>query len=274
MHLSISLRTLSCAGGLLIVGAGIATAQNGTLALPAAATLDGRSYGLEFTQLISLQAGSTVPITRNVQLRATFAAREAAGRTELTIRIDSARGSGTTPHARAVLDLRSLVGTSYRAVVADSGRPVTWAPSPAMITFGDMGGTLPLRALLSMLIPALPARAVRVGDSWDRTWSQEVLLGQRDIRQPVRTRFIVQGTERTARGVSWRIRFTASVVGVAAPPALGSGSMLVGADGVLHELTLEENRQGADWSFSDQMFSYGQIDRWTITLRSGSSARR
>jgi hypothetical protein len=266
-------RTL-LAVALLIISSMEAHAQNAApLRAAEPDALRGRGYGVTFSQVIAFQGEyHGAEMARNAQFRVTLSP-VAGTRGAIAVRIDSARGSASNPHAREVLDLRPLMGTSLQATYADSGRPVTWSQSGPAVGFGEIGGSLPLTTLLDPLFPALPARAVRANDTWERTWTQQALIGQKEVQISVRTRYVVERIQALDGAQVARVRFTTSPTGAAVPGTTSAGTMLVGLDGVLRELRIEESREGNDWDFNGNILTYMQRDELVVTLRPSTPSR-
>jgi hypothetical protein len=263
------------AAALLVVSATVATAQGTAPPLRAAApdALRGRSYGVTFSQVVAFQGDyHGAEMTRSAQFRVTLSPA-AGARGALVVRVDSARGSASNPHAREVLDLRPMMGTSLQATYADSGRPVTWSERGPTVSFGEIGGAIPLTALLDPIFPALPNRAVRASDTWERTWSTFAIVGQKEVQLTVRTRYQVERVETVDRAQVVRVRFTSTPIGGAVAGATSTGTMLVGVDGVLRELRIEETHNGNDWDFNGNTLTYAQRDELVVTLRAPTPNR-
>jgi hypothetical protein len=262
------------AAALLLATSVVSNAQTAApLRAAAPDALRGRSYGVTFSQVVAFQGDyHGAEMGRATQFRVTLAP-VAGARGAVSVRVDSARGSASNPHAREVLDLRPLMGTSLQATYTDSGRPAVWAATGPTVSFGEIGGSLPLTTLLDPIFPALPARPVRANDTWDRTWTQTALVGQKEVRIAVRTRYVVERIETVAGAQVVRVRFTTTPTGPAIPGSTSSGTMLVGVDGVLRELRIEESREGNDWDFNGNILSYTQRDELVVTLRPATSAR-
>jgi hypothetical protein len=258
---------------LLIVSSLGAGAQNAPLRAAAPDALRGRSYGVTFSQVVAFQGEfHGAEMARAAQFRVTL--NPVAGtRGALSVRIDSARGSASNPHAREVLDLRPMIGTALQATYADSGRPVTWSAQGPTVGFGEIGGSLPLTTLLDPLFPALPARAVRANDTWERTWTQQALIGQKETRVTLRTRYTVDRIESLDGAQVVRVRFTTAPTGAAVPGTTSTGTMVVGVDGVLRELRIEESREGNDWDFNGNILNYVQRDELVVSLRPSTPNR-
>jgi hypothetical protein len=250
----------------------VAAAQ-GTAPLRVAApdALRGRSYGVSFSQVVAFQGDyHGAEMSRSAQFRVTLSPA-AGARGAVMVRVDSARGSASNPHAREVIDLRPMIGTSLQATYADSGRPVTWSERGPTVAFGEIGGAIPLIALLDAVFPALPNRAVRAGDAWERTWSAPAIVGQKEVQLTVRTRYQVERLETVDRAQVVRVRFTSTPSDAADAPS--TGTMLIGADGVLRELRIEGTRNGNDWDFNGNTLTYVQRDELVVTLRAATPNR-
>lgn len=243
------------------------------LAAPTPEALRGKGYGVEFTQTMAFQgerAGNA--IGRETRLRVTFDAGQRRGNTnEAVVRVDTARGSLSTPHNREVLDLRNLQNTRFTITYGDSGAPATWPATPAGLAFGD-GSEIPFATLLGQLIPALPMRAARTGDTWERSWTRRSMNGQERAQHAVTTRYTLEAITQSAGTRVARVRFV-TTSGAGAPPVFKSGgTMLVGADdGVLRELTLEESSTG-NWDFNGEMLPFIQTDVTKLVLRDATGA--
>jgi hypothetical protein len=253
--------------GFVTASAPAVASQTPVLKMPAPSALNGRSYGIEFSNVVSFTGRDGAEMNRTVRFHVTLNA--AAGGRGLSVRMDSARGSASNPHARSVLDLRSFVGTSLGVTYADSGKPVKWETAGPTVDFADASGALALSLLLDPMFPALPARDVRAGTTWERTWSRTALVGQQAHTTAVRTRYTVDKTERVGGVTGWRVSFVTTPVAGAAHVDQSGGSMLVGADGVLHELTLEETTSGR-WEFNGEQLPYTQREQVRVALRPGS----
>jgi len=197
-----------------------------------------------------------------------------ANRTGIAIRIDSARGSTSNPHAPEVLDFRSFVGTSLHGTYADSGRAIAWRDPGPDIAFGTIGARLPLRSLLHPLFPALPSGALQAGDTWERTWTQTAIHGQQSRRMPLRTRYTVESVATVAGSRLARVRLVSTPVSGALPGAAIRGTLTVDGDGIVQELRLEEARTGDDWELNGRRVRYTQRDELTVTVRAGAASSR
>lgn len=243
-----------------------------SLRMPAAQALSGRSYGIEFGQVVTFPSYENAEVRRDVQYRATLVQPTGAG--SIQVRVDSARGSASNPHARSVLDLRFLMGTTLGVTYGDSGKPVSWAAEGPAVTFADIGGEMSLSLMLDPLFPALPARDVRSGATWERVWTRSVLVGQHIRTAQVRTRYTIEGTERAGGATAWKVQFVTTPVSGATGGQESTGTMLVGSDGVLRELMLSEASGGDDWVFGTESVGFRQRDTIRVTLRAGSGPAR
>lgn len=267
------LSVVSAIAGVLVVFGGIPTAaaQSTSLAAPQPAALTDRSYGVAFLQTMALQGESQgMSIVRDARLRVTFGAgRRRGALNEVALVVDSARGSTTNPHAREVLDLRSLRGSQVVVTYGDSG--ATWPTPVPDLSFGDYG-KLPLSSVLDPLFPALPARAMAAGATWERSYTRRSLHGADAVTHPITVRYTLQRYD-VVRGTRLA-RITFDVVADPSSPTgfKSSGAMLVGAgDGLLHELTVEETASGI-WLFQGNEFPFIQTNALRYFLHGGAAA--
>jgi hypothetical protein len=259
-----------CAGVLavLLVLSGPVSAQNGPvrLSIADANAIAGRAYTLTFSQDAALEAGADTHLMRDARFRFRFGAGERISeqRSSSLVVFDSARAAVTSPHGREVIDARPLMGRSVPVTWAHSGGPAEWEPGVAIVDFGDFGTPQPVSALIDYVFPALDARAVRTGDSWERGWQRRMIDGNRWTETDVITRLKLDRLESHGGVTLARITFRTDAVGDRGPSA--SGSIVLGVeDGVVREVVLEDLSSG-EWSFGEDRVAFEQTTTLRLTL--------
>jgi hypothetical protein len=233
------------------------------LKLPTAARLNGQAYALEMKQEVGIDYhGSPHTASRLVRFRFGFSgSREDADRVTTFLRMDSLRTLVATPHGDQPEFTHGLQGSSLSLTYGRDGREVTYAEAPPLIDFGEMGGALPLSALIDQVFPALSASPVRVGDSWEHWWVRVQVDGAALTERRVASRLTLAALE--MRGGKAVARVEVSTRADALPGEQGGAVVANGVvlirveDGVVLELSSEETVSGV-WLFETERLPYRQ----------------
>jgi len=260
----------TCAGVLAVIAvlASPASGQNRSVKLSIAdgISLEGRAYTLTLVQDAALETGADTHLVRDARFRFHFAdgERSTGERSAGAVVFDSARAAVTSPHGREVIDARPLMGRSAPLTWAREGGPAEWSAGGPVVDFGDFGAPQPVSALIDYGFPPLDTRAVRSGDSWERTWQRRMIDGNRWTETAVTTRLTLDRIDRHGDVTLARITFRTNATGSGGPSA--NGSIVIGVeDGVVREVILEDVASG-EWSFGEEGVPFRQTTTLRLTL--------
>jgi hypothetical protein len=243
-----------------------AQAAPARLQLPAAARLDGQQYALEMKQDVGIDYhGSPHTASRAVRFQFGFSgSRAEAERVTSSLRIDSLRMFLGTPHGDQPELTHGLQGSSLSLTYRRDGREVTYAEPTPLIDFAEMGGALPLAALIEQVFPALSTSPVRVGESWEHWWVRQQVDGAAVTGRRVASRFTLAALETQAGKAVARIEVSTradALPGDRGGAITANGFVRIRVeDGVVLEVSSEETVSGI-WLFETERLPFQQTTR-------------
>jgi hypothetical protein len=236
------------------------------LQLPTAPRLDGQTYALEMNQEVGIDYhGSAHTASRAVHFQFSFSgSRAESERVTTLLRMDSLRMFIGTPHGDQPELTHGLQGSSLSLSYRRDGREVTYAEPTPLIDFAEMGGALPLSALIEQVFPALSAAPVRVGESWDHWWVREQVDGAAVTERRVASRFTLAALETRAGKAVARVEVSTradALPGEQGGAITAHGLVLIRVeDGVVLEVSSEETVSGI-WYFEAERLPFQQTTK-------------
>jgi len=235
------------------------------LMLPEAGAAPSAGWGIALTQTmeVRMDGGHTMAVERSYS--AGFHIEKAAGdggAVNATVRIDSARAAMVLHDSRQLVDTRRLTGTTFEVRYERTEGAPQYTGSPT-IDFGEMmGGAFPIAMLLDNVFLPMPGAAVSAGDSWERVWSRDMILGTGLTRQKITTRFTLERIERQNGRDLARLRFATSDNRLSGVIRIGVG------DGIVRDAEIVEVG-GGSLEMGGGSYPYTQ----TTTIRVGFAGR-
>jgi len=276
------LSTCFVAAPLLLVAGACAEPSAHPLRLMDAAAAAGRAYTGEMQQSTTIErTEGDIQMERDLRFRFRVIEGKAEGtdRVNIVLALDSLRAALSTPHGRQVYDTRTMARAVALAYGRTGGRP-DYSASPEAEDFTRaLSGPPPLSLVLDRMFPVLPDSAVRVGDTWDRAWTETGVEAMTVATRRVRAQFRLAGI---AEQDGARIAHIEIVVrktpderapaDTAAGTLEARGAVVMGADdGVVREADYEEVITGSGM-FPGGRTPFRQTTRYRIAQAGSTGA--